>query len=144
MLTEKWINRFLLLSKEVAQWSKDPNKQVGCIITNSNNQIISTGFNGLPKRIEDNQRLDNQNWKNKYIIHAELNAILNANSDVNNCNLFCTHAPCSHCASVIIQSGVLAVYVPKQTESHMTKWGNDGLILFKEAGVIYYESHSPY
>lgn len=141
MLNQTWIDRFLSLAQEVSSWSKDPSKKVGCVITNSNNQIVSLGFNGLPKLVQDDHRLNNKEWKNDHIIHAELNAILNAHSSVNNCTLFCTHSPCSHCASVIIQTGIMVVVVPKQDERHMTKWGNKGLALLKEAGITYHERY---
>ena len=44
-------------------------------------------------------------------MHAEVDAILNANSkDLNGCSLYVTSYPCNNCAKVIIQSGIRSVY----------------------------------
>lgn len=45
-----WDQYFLDIAVEVATRSKDPNTQVGAVITDVNNGIISTGYNGFAPR----------------------------------------------------------------------------------------------
>jgi len=48
--------------------------------------------------------------KYPYVVHAELNAIMNKNSEsCRGCRLYCTLSPCNECAKVIIQSGIKKV-----------------------------------
>ena len=63
--------------------SKDPNTQVGACIVNKNNVIESIGYNGLPKGCSDDEfpwekEGEMLNTKYPFVVHAELNAILNA------------------------------------------------------------------
>ena len=51
----KWDERFLELAKQIASWSKDPSTQVGCVVVGPDREIRSTGFNGLPRGIEDSE-----------------------------------------------------------------------------------------
>jgi dCMP deaminase len=52
-MSQKWDLRFLELAKHIAAWSKDPSTQVGCVVVGADREIRSTGFNGLPRGIED-------------------------------------------------------------------------------------------
>ena len=75
----KWDKRFLELAKQIASWSKDPSTQVGCVVVGPDREIRSTGFNGLPRGIEDSEdRLNNREIKYPMICHAEENAIMHA------------------------------------------------------------------
>ena len=104
----KWDKRFLELARFYAQWSKDPSTQVGCVIAKGNNQI-SQGYNGYPKRVADND-LDNRELKYRKIIHAEVNAILFARTDLTDCTLYnWPLPPCERCATLIIQSQITRV-----------------------------------
>ena len=49
----KWDRRFLALARHISEWSKDPSTQVGCVVVGPDREIRSTGFNGLPRGIED-------------------------------------------------------------------------------------------
>ena len=110
MLSNDWIKRFLDLSKLVSTWSKDPSTKVGAVIIDPETKtIVSTGYNGFPRNIEDSEeRLNNRELKYKFVVHAEMNAIMNAlynNRSVKNCILFVHGLPCcSDCAKAIIQS----------------------------------------
>jgi len=91
--------------------SKDPNTQVGACIVNQKKRIVGIGYNGLPYGCQD----DSFPWDNKgdfletkypYIVHAEANAILNANALLDNCTLYVSLFPCHECVKLIIQSGI--------------------------------------
>jgi dCMP deaminase len=47
--------------------------------------------------------------KYPFVCHAELNAILNCNTDLHGCTLYVTLFPCNECAKAIIQSGIRRV-----------------------------------
>ena len=141
MLSNLWIKRFLDLSKLVSTWSKDPSTKVGAVIIDPETKtIVSTGYNGFPRNIEDSEeRLNNRELKYKFVVHAEMNAIMNAlynNRSVKNCILFVHGLPCcSDCAKAIIQSGIKEIVTDSKASS---KWGDSCKVaveMFKEAGV---------
>ena len=39
---------FLEIAKTVAQRATCPRRQVGCVLVNSRNHIVATGYNGVP------------------------------------------------------------------------------------------------
>ena len=53
MSGKSWDTRFIDLAKLVSTWSKDPSTKVGAVITDDNNRVISLGYNGFPKNIQD-------------------------------------------------------------------------------------------
>lgn len=103
----KWDERFLQLSTLVGSWSKDPSTKVGAVIA-KDNRIVSLGFNGFPPKIEDKEGwLNNREIKYRYVIHAEMNAILNAPTPVNGCTLYLSPLfPCPNCAKHVVASGI--------------------------------------
>lgn len=108
-----WNRRFLELSDFISTWSKDPSTKVGAVIVDPNRRIVSTGYNGLPIGVvDDKDRLEDREKKYKMILHAEENAIMFSRRDLSGCSLYVSSLPpCSHCASLIIQSGIKDVYV---------------------------------
>jgi len=148
----KWDIRFLQLTKQISKWSKDPNTKVGAVIVRPDKSIISTGFNGFPIGCNDNYDLyNNKENKLKQIIHAELNAILLARINLQDCIMY-VYPPgvgpsCNQCVIAIIQSGIKRIVHYIKTDSRCkSSWTEPailGLNLFKEAGVevtIYKES----
>ena len=108
-----WDEYFMGVAKLAAQRSKDPSTQVGACIVSEENIIISTGYNGMPQGCDDDQFPWNRDGEvNKYpfVVHAELNAILNANGrDLRGSRVYVALFPCNECAKAIIQSGVKEV-----------------------------------
>lgn len=92
-----------------ASFSKDPNTQVGAVIVNSNNEITGTGYNGPPKKIDDN--LINWSRPNKYpfIKHAEANAIDHSLISTKDCTLYVTGIPCQKCMLEIVDAEISKV-----------------------------------
>jgi dCMP deaminase len=140
---DKWDIRFLELAKFVSDWSKDPSTKVGAVITDSNNRVVSIGYNGFPQNIADDNRLDNRDTKYKIIVHGEMNAILFANKSLELCTLYTyPFMPCSRCASMIIQTGIKRVV---SYNNMPERWANEFKIsemLFKESGVeLYFYDH---
>ena len=91
--------------------SKDPNTQVGACIVDQDKKVVSIGYNGFPRGCDDSifpwtregGMLDS---KYAYVVHAELNAILNSPRSLKDCILYVSLFPCNECAKAIIQSGI--------------------------------------
>ena len=137
-----WNQRFIDLAYVVASWSKDPSTKVGAVIVRPDNTIASVGYNGFPRGIEDDDRLNDRAKKYPRVVHAEVNAILNAHERVKWCSIYTTLHPCCDCAKFIIQAGIDAVYFDPYTPPHMKESKNwvDSLSvakdMFSEAGVL--------
>ncbi|RTK93417.1 MAG: dCMP deaminase family protein [Neisseriaceae bacterium] len=121
---QKWDQRLLDMAQFVSGWSKDPSTQVGAVIVDEDNRIVSVGYNGFAKKVKDcKNRLNNRDIKYKMIVHGEINAILFANKSTKGCTLYTyPFMPCSNCAPIIINSGIKRVvsYLdnnPRWTES---------------------------
>ena len=106
-----WDETFMLMSNLIAKRSKDPSTQVGACIVNAENVVVGLGYNGFPRGCHD----DKMPWvrdgetldvKYTYVVHAEANAIMNANTSVRGCRMYVSLFPCNECAKVIIQSGI--------------------------------------
>jgi len=108
-----WDEYFMGIALLAANRSKDPSTQVGACIVSQDNIIISTGYNGMPKGCSDDEfpwEREGENNKYPYVVHAELNAILNANGrDLRGSRVYVALFPCNECAKAIIQSGVKEV-----------------------------------
>lgn len=110
-----WDDYFMAVALLSAKRSKDPNTQVGACIVNNSNVIESIGYNGLPKGCSDDdfpweKEGDTLNTKYPFVVHAELNAILNARGkDLSNCKIYVALFPCNECAKAIIQTGITEV-----------------------------------
>ncbi len=123
-MNDKWHYRFLELADCIATWSKDPARGVGCVIVSEGKQIISTGFNGLPRGIEDRPERLERPVKYDLVCHAEMNAIVQcARNGVSpiDCVLYSSFFPCIQCALAIIQSGVKTI-VSYEVTSDDARW----------------------
>ena len=106
-----WDEYFMSLAHLSAVRSKDPSTQVGAVIVDSNNRVLGLGYNGFPRGCDDNKfpwerEGEYLDTKYAYVVHAELNAILNANKLIENCRLYVSLFPCNECSKAIIQSGI--------------------------------------
>ena len=119
-MSAKWDQRFLELAKHISGWSKDPSTKVGCVVVGEDREIRSTGFNGFPRGIkDDDERLLNREQKYPLICHAEENAIMHAariGLSLKGCTAFVTWPPCTRCARSLIQAGVIEVGYPNECE----------------------------
>ena len=122
-------NKFIKYYMDVAQLTSTlsyaTRLQVGAVIVKGH-KILATGFNGMPAGWDNNCEdeighvLDDANnivetrLKTKQeVLHAESNALMKVASSTEsseNSTMFCTHAPCIHCAKLIYQSGINSLY----------------------------------
>jgi dCMP deaminase len=138
MKSTKWDKRFLDLAKLCGSWSKDPSTQVGAVIVDGNNRIVSIGFNGFPQGVEDSEeRLVDRETKYDIIVHAEANALMFANKSVEGCTLYTwPFQPCSRCAGLIIQSGINRVVSVIHSDKRWKKNFEISSNLFKESNIL--------
>ena len=137
-----WNEYFMGLALLSGKRSKDPTTQVGACIIDEDKKIVGIGYNGFPLGSSD----DNMPWgkqgdfletKYPYVVHAELNAILNSIKSLKGCTIYVSHFPCNECAKAIIQAGIRAVVYDSD------KYANSASVIaskkmFDAAGVKYY------
>lgn len=110
-----WDEYFMGVALLSSMRSKDPNTQVGACIVNNDNYILSTGYNGFPYGCSDDlypwdRSGDYEKTKYPFVVHAELNAILNARGkNLFGSKIYVALFPCNECAKAIIQSGIKEV-----------------------------------
>ena len=107
-----WDEYFMGIALLSAKRSKDPSTQVGACIVDEDNKVVSIGYNGMPRQLDESkltwEKGEGLNSKYLYVCHAEFNAILNIRngSSLKGCTLYVTLFPCNECAKAIIQTGI--------------------------------------
>ena len=139
-MADKWDARLMSMAKLVASWSKDPSTGCGAVIVDSRQRTVSTGFNGFPRRVDDDQeRLHDRRLKLALTLHAEANAMLFAEKPVRGCTLYVyPMPPCSQCAALIIQAGISRVVASIAEPQLADRWGESielAIMAMREAGV---------
>ena len=140
-MTSNWDLRFIGLAQHISTWSKDPSTKVGCVVVGEDREIRSTGFNGFPRGInDDEERLTDREKKYPLICHAEENVIMQASrigAALKNSTAYVTWPPCSRCARSLIQAGIREIVYP-ETGKIPERWIEDFTIsdsMLNEAGV---------
>jgi len=119
MMKKKWVDAFMDTAERFSQLSSAVRLKVGAVVV-KDNRIISIGYNGMPAGwtnecehfIQHSDDTITTKTKDE-VIHAEANAIIKLARDGESGNgaiLFCTHAPCIHCAKLIHGAGINTVY----------------------------------
>ncbi|MCI9041151.1 deoxycytidylate deaminase [Dubosiella newyorkensis] len=109
-----WDQYFMSMAHLSAMRSKDPNTRVGACIVNPQKRVVGLGYNGFPMGCSDTKYSweregDFLETKYPYVVHAELNAILNSIQNLAGCTMYVSLFPCNECAKAIIQSGIKTV-----------------------------------
>ena len=140
-----WDSYFMTMSYLVSMKSKDPRTRVGAIIVGKGREIISTGYNGMPRGYKDTEeRYNDKNHKYMAVVHAEENAILHCariGVTARSCSLYVPWIPCSRCAKMIIQVGIKEViydpYFPANKNKDSKWWETMNLTqaMFEETNV---------
>lgn len=142
-------NVYMAMAKLISKRSKDPNTQVGAVIVSSDDRILSVGYNGFPNGCSDNkfpwarEAESEYDTKYPYVVHAELNAILNFRGDnkaFEGSTLYVTLFPCHECAKAIIQSGISrVVYLDNKYSGTMDFM--ESYRMFKAASITLEDYH---
>lgn len=112
-----WDKRFLDLAQYIAGWSKDRSTKVGCVIAGDDHTILSIGYNGFPRGVNDDiESRHERPEKYKWVEHAERNAIANAarvGISLINSTAYIPFLPCAECARQLIQAGIKRIVCNK-------------------------------
>lgn len=137
-MKQKWVDAYMDVAERFAQLSSAVRLKVGAVVV-SDNRIISIGYNGMPTGwtnecenfIGYSKGEPVLNTKHE-VIHAEANAITKLARDGQSGKgsvLFCTHAPCIHCAKLIYGAGISKVYYRDHYRD------NDGIEFLEQCNV---------
>lgn len=137
MKQHKFNRVFMDMAEAASRMSKDPTTKVGCVIVAPDNKKFSMGYNGFARGMEEDEERWQRPRKYEYVIHAELNALLNCPFDTAGTSLYCTHQPCHRCMQHILNSGVSRVFFNKPYENleHKDIWA-EAASLFEEVAFI--------
>ena len=128
-MKDKHVKMYMKMAGVMAEQSKDSRLQVGCVIVKDNN-IISTGYNGHTRHIDDPNQLEDGTTDPR-VRHAEKNGLMKlirSNENAVGATMFVTHACCYFCAIDIVDSGIAKVYYQneyrcKKGIEHLERYG---------------------
>ncbi|MBU1181283.1 MAG: cytidine/deoxycytidylate deaminase family protein [Pseudomonadota bacterium] len=117
-----WDTYFMDITALVAKRSTCLRRSVGASIV-KDKRILSTGYNGAPSGLKHcleigclREKLNVASGERHELcrgIHAEQNAIIQAafhGVSIRGASLYCTNLPCSICAKMIINAGIIKIY----------------------------------
>lgn len=140
-MSADWDARWVAVAAQIGTWSKDRSRGVGCVIVGASNQMLSSGYNGFPRGVNDDiTERHERPAKYEWTEHAERNAIYNAARTgvaLTGSTMYLPWFPCVPCARAIVQAGV-AVLVAARPDPADPTWGNDFAVateMLTEAGV---------
>ena len=117
-----WETYFMNITNLVAQRSTCLRRAVGAVLV-KDKRILSTGYNGAPANLKHclevgcmREQMGIESGKMHELcrgIHAEQNAIIQAayhGVSVKGAVVYCTNQPCSICARMIINAGIVKIH----------------------------------
>lgn len=117
-----WNFYFIEMCDVVSKRSKDPSTQHGAIIVDEHHRVVSTGYNGGCRKINDELIDWDRPTKYDYVIHAEENALWTAErKDLEGCTLFVTGPPCKRCMLRIAHAGISEVVYGSRSSQCVNK-----------------------
>jgi len=140
MTAIEWDELFMSMVFLVAMKSKDDNTNIGAVIVDNDNRVVSVGYNGMPRGVDDTKK-DRYKKPGKllWFEHAERNSIYNAKRDLEGCRMYTNGIPCADCARAVIQSGIKEVIVHKKWNlENSERWKescNAGKVMLNESGI---------
>lgn len=116
-----WEDYFMDITCLVAKRATCTRRAVGAIIV-KDRRVLATGYNGAPSHVrhcaevgclrEQMQVPSGERHELCRGIHAEQNAIIHAayhGVSIKGASLYCTNQPCSICAKMIINAGIIRI-----------------------------------
>ena len=137
-----WHSMFMGVALLASARSKDAKKRNGACIADADNKILGVGYNGLPRGCDDQDETywadddtDPLRSRHSYIVHAEINAILNSRVlPLSGATIYATQFPCPRCVQSIIQFGIRRVIFLERKEHQVAQNGAAEKMLL-DAGV---------
>ena len=107
-----WDEVYMQIAQIIASRGTCPRAQVGAVLVDPGNRIISTGYNGAPKGMPhctDVGCIILPNGSCGRSVHAEINAMMQAGPGTREATLYTTTSPCYPCAASIVNIGIVKV-----------------------------------
>ena len=132
--------KFFAVAEAMQNMSKDPSTKVGAVAIDDNYNILSVGYNGFPRGINDDipSRFERPE-KYQRTVHAEGNVVAQAARKgvvLEGSTLLITSLfPCSNCTVLMIQAGVKRVITSIPNNE---RWVKDAVMsteMLAEAGI---------
>lgn len=156
MSQKSWDKFFMEQAFFVATKSKDKSTKVGSVVVGPGNEVVTMGFNGLPRGMKECPEYQKRPLKYWLTVHSERNSIYNAariGAKLLGTRIYTQYCPCAECAQGVIQSGIQEIIVcdkwdgvidkiPKELDSKdsVDRWRESCTIarmMFKKCGVKY-------
>jgi dCMP deaminase len=142
---KNWDKFFIGMCIYISQKSKDRSTKLGAVVVNGENDILSMGWNGFPRGVDD----DIEEWHGrpeKYYVteHAERNAVFNAarlGISLKRATMYLPFepTPCTDCTRAVIQAGITTIVGTNfKFTGKGTQWDENLAFanqMLKEAGV---------
>ncbi len=121
-----WHSMFMGVALLASARSKDHRARNGACIVTPEHRIVGVGYNGLPRGCDDADPIywsdddgDAYRSRHSYVVHAEINALLNCVVlPLNRATIYTTQFPCPRCAQAIIQAGIHGVVYLREKPHH--------------------------
>ena len=125
-----WDELFMGIAALASRRSKDPSTKHGACIVDSDNKLISIGYNGMVNGNDQDYTWSREPvgglTKYDFILHSEENAILNATRSVKNAIIYIysekAYLPCSNCMKTILQSGIKEIVLSDIIDTNTDKY----------------------
>jgi len=132
----RWPEYFMRLAHTIKLKSKDPTTQVGALAVGPDNEVLETGYNGLPRGVEDHPSRMERPQKYLWTAHAEENLVsAAARKRLKGSTVYVTHLCCARCARKLINAGVSKIVCGSGTTSMPDEEFEAALEMLKEARV---------
>jgi len=110
-------NYYMLIAETCSKRSLDPNSKFGCIAVSEEGSILSTGYNGPPRNVDDSLVPLSRPEKYTFFEHSERNCIYNAariGVPLKGCTFYVTGVPCIDCLRAMYQVGAIRIVMKKR------------------------------
>lgn len=101
-----FVQTYLSMCYLIAQRSHDSQTKIGSVLTDEDNVVCSTGYNGFAGKINDEGLPTVRPDKYAYMIHSEESTILNCKHRPVNGIMYINAAPCFKCVQRMWQFGI--------------------------------------
>lgn len=130
-----WSTYWMSMATQAAERSKDPSTQVGAYVVSKSNRPLGCGYNGMPEGMVEDAKVWERPTKYDFVLHAELNAILNCERTPVGGKLFVTLYPCKECAKVIAAARIKKVYYKEHQIGDKNYLDPVSQEIFKRCGI---------
>lgn len=109
---------YMRIAEIVAERATCSRRKVGCVVVDIFGNIMSTGYNGVPRGVthcidvpcSGAKEKSGQGLDKCAAVHAEVNAIAQCNNIQQIKSVYCTTAPCVSCLKLIINTGATHIF----------------------------------